>query len=273
MNNQRSRIAATLTLTLSLLALYASLMGVLNENLYRDVFLAGVLPEPLIWGSMAQDIISIPLSVALALLSLAFFSRKGYKTLIAILGLAWYFFYAFGLYVMQGQYTDIYVVYLAIFGLSVYGMIFGLLSFEADEVRLYCLPNRLRKAIGIFLIAILMFLGPVWLLRMAPDIARHVPGSTYAVFIMDLTIVFPAFGIIAAQLLRKNPQGNTLAGIALFKGLTLCLAWAFAEWTNPVQGIPVNAGMAAISSTLTLICLILFIPYMIKLKKEAGCDG
>lgn len=130
------------------------------------------------------------------------------------------------------------------------------------------MPGALRKAISIFLIVILVILVPGWLLKMMPDLAKHIPGDTYGVYILDLCLVFPAFGIIAVQLLRNKPFGNILAGVALLKGLTLCLSWAFSELTAPLYGKPLTYDMAVISSALTVLSLVLFVPYMLKLHKE-----
>ena len=267
-NIQKSRLTAIMTLILSLLALYASLTGVLDKNLYTDVFFAGSLSRTLISGSLAQDTISIPLSLLLAVLSLLFLKYPGYKTFIAILGLTGYFFYGYGLYAMQGQYTSIYLIYLAVFGLSIYSMIWGLTSFEPDVVKQTRLPGALRMSISIFLIVILLVLVPVWLLRITPDIAKHIPGDTYAVFVLDLCVVFPAFGIIAAQLLQNKPFGNILAGVALFKTLTICLSVAFGEWFVPLrEGFQVDYGMITIFSALTLFSFMLGVLYLLNLKK------
>lgn len=268
-NIQKSRLTAIMTLILSFLALYASLAGVLDKNLYTDVFFAGSLSKTLISGSLAQDTISIPLSLLLVFLSLLFLKYPGYKTFIAILGLTGYFFYGYGLYTMQGQYTSIYLIYLAVFGLSIYSMIWGLTSFKPDAVKQARLPGALRMSISIFLIVILLVLVPVWLLRITPDIAKHIPGDTYAVFVLDLCVVFPAFGIIAAKLLRNKPFGNILAGVALFKTLTICLSVAFGEWFVPLRnGFQVDYGMITIFSALTVLSFALIVLYMLNLRKE-----
>jgi hypothetical protein len=268
MDIRNSRKIAIATLLLSMLALYASLMGVFDHSLYNDVYEAGTIPKLLIWGSKAQDIISIFIALLLAVISFIFLRNPGIKSFITMLGMVWYFFYAFGLYTIQGQYTSIYLVYMMIFGLSFYLMILGALCFQREEVKQYHIPEGLRKAISIFLFIIIVLLYPVWILRMSPDIGRHVPGSVYGVFILDLCLVFPAIGAIAYMQWKKKAFGNILAGAALIKVITLCLSWAFGELTNPLNGNPFSPEMAIISSLLTTAGLILFIPYIRKLKKS-----
>lgn len=268
LNTQRSRITAIMTLILSILAVSASTMGVIDKSLYNDLLITGTISKTLLIGSIAQDIISIPLGLILAILSIVFLKNRGYKTFIAVLGLAWYFFYAYGLYVIQGEYTSIYLVYMAIFALSIYSMIWGLLSFSHELVAEIRLPGALRISIVVFLSIILFILVPGWLLRIVPDIAKHIPGDTYGVFLLDLCVVFPALGQIIAMLFKKKPFGNILAGVALIKTLSLCLSWSFSEWFSPIYGgFEIHYDMAIISSTLTVISFILVIPYMFKLVK------
>lgn len=219
-------------------------------------------------GSIAQDIISLPFSIILLVLSILYVIKRNYKVFILILGLVWYFFYAYGLYVIQGQYTRLYIIYLAIFGLSIYSLIFGILSFKIDTIKKIKLPNIIKKSIIFYLGGTVLFLGPVWIIRILPDMAINIPSRTYGVQIFDLCVVFPAFIITCVLLLKNNPIGNVLAGIAVFKGLTLCLSWAFSELTAPVQNHPIMMDMALISSSLTLIGIIIFVPYIFKLSKQ-----
>ncbi len=268
MNSKKSRLTTIMTLFISALAIYASLKGVLDENLYRDVFLAGTISEFLIGGSIAQDIITIPLALIMAFLSVMYLIKPNFKGFIIIIGLATYFFYAYGLYTIQGQYTSIYLVYLAIFSMSIYSIILGLLSFEVEEVRHYILPKKVSLPSGIFLSTILIVLVPVWLMMISSNIAGHIPADTYGVFILDLGIVFPALGIIIVCLWLKNPFGLVLAGVALIKAFTICLSWGFAQWFGPYYGnYQLDYAMTAIPTVLTVIALILIVLYMRGLQK------
>ncbi len=267
LNLQRSRITAVMTLILSLLALYACLMGVLDKSIYQDVLEKGTITQFLLVASTGQDIIFIPLALLLALFSIMFLVRPGYKSFIIILGLTGNFFYGYGLYTMQGLYTSIYLVYLAIFSLSIYSLVLGLLSFTSEIAEKTLLPRGLRIFISIFLFSIVFMLGLVWILRISPDIVSHIPPDTYGVFVLDLGIVFPAIAITATKLIRNRPYGNILAGVALIKALTVCLSWGFGEWYGRLYGgIQGSYDMLIIPSVLTLISLVLVGLYINKLK-------
>lgn len=268
MHAQRSRNTVILTLIASVLALFASIKGVMDENLYKDVFLAGYLPEPLIGGSIAQDIVSVPLVLIMGALSVAYLIRPDIKTFILNIGLATYTFYAFGLYTIQGQYTSIYIIYLAIFSISFYSIIIGLMSFKPDEIRLYVLPQKTRLAAIIFLSSIILVLLPLWVMMMTQHMVTHVTPDTYGVFVLDLGFVFPAVGLVILGLLVRHPYSAVLGGIALIKVFTVCLSWAFGQWYGPYYGdYPMDYVMTAIPTVLTLISLVLTFIYLGRLQK------
>ena len=267
MDFQHAKRTTVMMFLLSSLSFFASTKGIIDTSLYQDLYEAGTLPKNLIWGSRAQDMVSAPLALMLAASSFLFLKNHSMKCYIGMLGLAWYFFYAFGLYAIQAQYTSIYLIYLAVFGLSFYSLVFGLLGITPEEARKYQIPPRLRKGILLFLTFMLAFLYPVWIMRLLTDVGSHVPGPTYGVFVLDLALVLPAIGIITYMLWKRKPFGVLLSGVALIKIFTLCLSWGFGEWTNPLAGNFFVVEMALLSSVLTVLGLLFLIPYMRTLKK------
>jgi hypothetical protein len=89
------------------------------------------------------------------------------------------------------------------------------------------------------------------------------------VYILDLTIEFPAFIIIAFMLFRGKQFGNILAGVALFKVLTVCLSVTFGEWYIAFyRGFDPNYSMLGIFGVLTLVSMIFLALYLIKLQND-----
>ena len=259
-------ISTVMMLILSVLAFIASIMGLLKQEIYNEVLLASTITKSLVFGSIVQDIISVPASLLLMILSIFFFRKRSYKIFIAMLGLTAYIFYGYALYSIQGQYTSIYLVYLTILGLSLYSLIFGIFGFSKEINSKFLLPKSLRISIGIFLAIILLVLIPAWIGRMAPDILKRVPGEVYGVFVLDLCIVFPAFAIIVVKLFKENSFGNVLAGIALIKTFTLCISVALGELLKPINGFTQDISMIIIFIALTVISAILSVIYFTKLK-------
>lgn len=253
---------------IGVVALYASLKGVLCINIYQDIYDSGVISRHIIWASKAQDIVSAFIAVGIIIMSVLNTIKQGFLKSVALIGFVWYFLYAYGLYVMQGAYTSIYPLYLVIFGLSVYAMIIGLNSYSIEETKNSLLSRKLRTMFIIFFIMIVAFLTPIWMMKMLGDVNLRQPGDTYAVFIMDLGVVFPAMIITVYLLVKKSGYAIILAGICLIKTFTLCLSWTFAEWTKPVGGQPVELQMAGTSAVLCVLGLVLLALYIIEVKKQ-----
>lgn len=244
---------AAMALLISILTSYASWKGLADPTVYEDVCAAGTISKLLVVGSTAQDLISLPLGILLGVFSLFCMKRQILRLHVAMLGISTYFSYAYGLYVIQGQYTSLYLVYLAIFGLSIYGLVFGLTALKPDLIEQIRLPRWVAYTISAFLIAIILLLTPVWLIRMGPDLAAHVPSDVYGVFVLDLAVVFPAFAVTASYLIRQIPFGTILAGIALVKTFTLCLSVFIGESMKPGHGFEADVSMIAIFGGLTVL--------------------
>lgn len=268
LSKKRSRLTAIMALFVALLSLYAAIAGMVDKSIYEDVLETNLLPETGLLAPFSQDVISIPAGIILAILVMVFLKNGNYKVFISIIGLTSYFFYGYGFYVIQGLYTSLYLIYLAIFALSTYAIIWGLMSFKQLEVKNSELSRGTRRAIALFLSLIIIVLVPVWLIRISPDIQNHIPGKTFGVFVLDLGVIFPAFGIVAYKLFRKETFAYILSGVALIKTFTLCLSVALGEIFMPRYGFEADTGMIAIFSTLTAISLLLGIMYMMKLKRS-----
>lgn len=253
------KVICVLSIAVGLIALYSALRGILNNELYLAIHRSGILPKNMIWGSQAQDIVSILIAVTTVIISILNWVKPRFLKKCILIGCNWYFMYAFGLYVVQGSYTAIYPLYLVIFSLSMFAMIFGLIS--VDKTAALQLSKKLRITLSVFFLFVVAFLSPIWISKMLGDVALRQPGNTYGVYIMDLCIVFPSMLITVYLLLKKNAFGIVLAGICLVKTFTLCLSWTFAEWTQPLVGQPVGMEMASISMLLSLIGLALFVWY------------
>lgn len=268
---KKSRLTSVLTLLLSLLALFASLLSLFNANIYGDVLKTGVYADVLMPGTISQDIIAVAASLALFELSLLQLKKCNAKLMIMNMGLTAFFLYAYGTYTISGAYTSIYIVYLLIFALSIYSLIYGLLSFKPEEVSKVALPKALRVSIAVFLLIIVVMFVPLWLTSLAPYTVQHETPVFYGIYIMDLCIVMPALGIIGVMLLRKKPYGSLLAGVALSKTVTLILSVAIGTFFSSQYGVAPDP-MIPLYGVITLISLVLGILYLIKLKQsnEAG---
>jgi hypothetical protein len=262
LNSTRAFIASWLIIFAATLSLVAASWSIIDPQLYAAPLAAGSINNFLLNGSVAQDMLTVPLSSVLLVVSITYLKTGKLRPFIVMLGLATYLFSSYGFYVMQGVYTDAYLLYMAIFGLSVYSLILGLCSIRRQFIPFQPLSASLRIAVAVFLAAILLVVGPVWIILLLPAVAAHLPGNTYSVFVFDLTIIFPALAAIIYLLFRSKPLGSVLAGVALVKAFTLCLSLSFGEFYGPsTHDLAINAANLGIFATLTALSAVLLLTY------------
>jgi hypothetical protein len=117
-----------LTLPLAGLGFLASVLGILVDGVYRN--------ETDIWAAQAtgQDIanlVAFPVLVALALVA----RRGSLRAYLACTGLLSYSAYTYALYAFDIRFGRLFLVYVAIYGLSVYALGGALTSLDAGSAR------------------------------------------------------------------------------------------------------------------------------------------
>ena len=70
----------------------------MNEDLYSSAVVLGNMSPFQRVGSLAQEVITVPIAAILLVLTIVFFRRRRYKVFIAMLGLIANLFYGYALY-------------------------------------------------------------------------------------------------------------------------------------------------------------------------------
>lgn len=147
---------------------------------------------------------------------------------LAWLGLLLYYAYTYVMYAFA-PFTDVFLAYVAIMGLSSYGLLDGLLRLDVAAVA-ESLVDAPRRATGWFLLVVSGLFTMMWLAMIVPAIPGGLPDGrmTYdiasAVHILDLAFVLPLLAATGMMLLRGHPAGPALAGVLLVLKSTLGLA-------------------------------------------------
>jgi len=254
----------------AVISLITVLISIFEPSIYGGPIAAGTLTEQNRIGAIAQDLITIPLALGYMLLLWRYARAGGVKELIALVGGLGYFLYAFALYSIEAYYTILYPVYLLIFALCFWGLLYGFLQLKPVLARGSEMPRSTRLSVATFLLIVLAVLVPAWLLLMLPLVAAHTPQNAYAVFLLDLTIEFPALAIAAVGLLRRKAWAGPLSGIMLVKEFTVCISWNFGEVFALTALRSTDASLAYISGTLTLVSVVLLVLYFRGLKVPAA---
>jgi len=250
-----------LWIVLACLSLTAAGIGMLRQDIYGSVVTNDWLP-----GIVSQDAITI--LAALILLALAVAVTDGHRKLqIVALSLLPYLFYAYGIYVIERLYTSLYLLFMAIFGLSFWSMVYGAMSIDVDALRDAGMSKAVKvlSIVDLFFTAVLFY--ALWTGRLIPMMQTGEKAEFgYSIFILDMAFVMPAIVISAALLIRKHPVGLVLAPVLFLKAFTLLFSVGLGGLLKPLYHQEIAAGETAFYLVLSVVYLALAVACIASLR-------
>jgi hypothetical protein len=214
------------------LALVASAVGIFSRGeVYRDVVSTNLIP-----GSYGQDLISFVAAMCLLLIAL-FVTRGSVRREIVAMGILGYFFYAYGIYVIERVYNSLYLLYAAIFTLSFWALVSALAKLDEEALVQVEISNRTRvTSLVVALLQPLVFI-PLWVSTLVSLMRSHNRIEyLYSVYILDLCFIMPAFLVLAWLLAKRRPLGYFAAPGMFILGFTLIFSLAVSEAVKPYFG-------------------------------------
>jgi len=172
---------------------------------------------------VGQDIVTLLLGIPLLLVGIAL-SRKGtLRGQLLLTGALGYFLYTYGAMSFLTAFNPLFLVYVALFSMSLFGFILSMMNLDADEVTRRISDGFPRRAISTYFIAIAVFLSLAWLrLVVVPSLTWTPPyglesAITLVIQAIDLGIIVPVSLITATLLSRKSGWGYVLSSVLLIK--------------------------------------------------------
>jgi hypothetical protein len=206
----------------------------------------------------------VTLFVGLPLLAISTWQafRGSLRGRLLLTGTLGFFLYTYMSMSMLTSYNALFLVYVALFTLSLYGFILSMLSFDVRE-----LPDRFsdrlpRRWIAGLLIFVGGFLTIAWLGRIVPPLlSGELPAlentTTLVIQAMDLGLIAPLVILAAILLLKDNAWGYLLASVALMKGVTMGLAVSMMAINMARRGVPEQLGIMIPFLAITVLNLIM----------------
>lgn len=237
----------------ALLALIASVWGVVNPDIYSQVVSAAIMP-----GVLSQDVMTAATSVVVLFL-IARRKEANATSQLVILGIMGFLFYAYGIYVIERVYNMLYLVYMAIFGLSFYSIVFSVGGIRKALLPAIGLPEGVRNiSVGFLLLNPLIFY-PLWISQIIPlmQTGRKIE-FLYSIYILDLCFIMPAFVIVAVSAFRDKGLGMLLTPALFVMGFTLLFPLALGEFLKPLFfDQPMDTGGMGLFLVLSIVFLAL----------------
>jgi hypothetical protein len=209
-----------LTLIVAILALSASFGGIFIKGLYRDNSIIKT-------GWFANDLITIPMAMLL-IISLLMQKRGDERPMLVWMGLMLYMCYNYAFYLFGAKFNEFFLIYVALFSLSLYSIIIGLLNVNVHAIHESVGFRKRQWFISGFLFLLAV---PLFFIEIKQCLSFIFSGSAPEVptliFALDLSTVIPTT-ILASILLWKNsPWGNVLATMMLVKSFAYGLVLVF----------------------------------------------
>ncbi len=222
-----SNVLVNLSILIAVLALFAAGVGLFYQDggssfsfttirgLTVQVYGQGLYrldtPTPAIAFKMA-DLVTLFVAIPLLVVSLVLYRRGSLKGGLLLAGVLGYFLYNYASDAFGAAYNNLFLVYVALFGLSLFAMILVLTVFDLKTFPDH-FSNRLpRRGTSIFLIVSGIILSLIWLVMVilpalfagkAPDVVESY--TTFMTGVIDLAVVAPAL-IVAGILVRRGTR-------------------------------------------------------------------
>ena len=261
------KVNKTLWLLLACLSLIAAFIGVFNQDIYSKVISQDLLP-----GTISQDLITLIAGLILLFLSLKT-SDTSIKIQIVIMSLLAYLFYGYGIYVIGRVYNSLYILYMAIFSLSFWTLIFGLVSINQDVLQNIKASKLVRNLSAGFLLFTALLFYSLWTAQILPLMRTGEKIEfLYSIYILDIVFVLPAIIITAIMVIKNNALGLILAPILFVKAFTLLFSVGLGGLLKPFYNQIAAPGETSFYLILSVIFLSLAVLNFWKIRFQESED-
>jgi hypothetical protein len=210
-------------LPIILLTAIASLVSLLTSDFYfRDSATMAVKSHYL-------DLVNISIVVPIGVMMFVLAMKKSHWAKLFILGIMAYLAYMFGFNALSLYFNELFLVYVAIFGLSIFGIILG--YGDVQQSGNYPEnPIKMRlSGIYLMLFAVVPFIA--WLIEIFSTEKGSVPESisgmnlpVNVVHVFDMAFTLPAIIIGAVLLFRGQMSGLIISSISAAFVFFTCLS-------------------------------------------------
>ena len=193
-----------------------SLAGILVDSVYEH--------ETRNWAAQAvgQDIAN--LVVLGAMLVLGYAAAQGsVRAHLAWLGTVAYTVYNYAIYAFAVHFGPLFLLYVAVFGLSVWALVAGLAILEPRHLRAAFTEAPWAGFVSVFLVVVAVVFALMWLAQDLPAMIddrasrelRDTGLLTNPVHVLDLALFLPASAFAGLLLRRRAAWGYLLAPVVL----------------------------------------------------------
>ena len=261
-----SRTAVWLWLTLPIAFLIAIATG---SELFVDGLFDGDTPS-FVAQAIGQDVVTLGAALPALVVGGVLASRGSERAWLVWLGVLVYLLYTYVIYAFQVHFNQLFLVYAALLGCSLYALVGGLATTDFERIKARFTERTPVKITSVFLGTIIVLFYLSWLGEVIPAlIAGEVPKSvtdngtpTNGVHVLDMAWMLPAMGLTALWLWRRLAIGYALAGVLLAFMSVLLLAIMAMVVSMSLYAQPAVLGMAVVFGVVAAASLGMVVWYL-----------
>lgn len=246
-----------------LLAVVATGVGLFVPEFYRDT--AVLLPQ-----LRGQDLLTLSVACPVLALSLYAAVRGSLRGYVVWLGVTGYLLYTYASYAFMTAFNELYLVYVALFGLTLYTFVGGLVRLDATALKAAVGDRSVTPYVG-FQLLVALSVTVMWVADIGPAIAGGtlpavLEGTglpTPVIQSLDLAVVVPAFVLSAYWLRHRRAWGYVFTAVLLVKAATLGLAVLAMAMLQIRAGQTVPFPMLAVFGVVSVLALALTVRFVL----------
>lgn len=247
MSKSKMKSAYILSVIILILATTSALGGLFIPNLYRDNDF--VIP---LWK--VNDLVTLLVAVPMLITALILSRRGSQRALLVWLAMLNYMLYNYAFYLFGAAFNWYFLIYVALFTLSMFALIFGLVNIDANQIGKNFRNKTPVKWISSYMLFVSVGLTTLYIIQslgfvatgQLPTIVVKTGHPTSVIFALDLSLLVPVFVLGAIWLWKRRPWGYVLASMSLVKGTTYTLVLTIVSLWE------VNAGVSGASVEMPL---------------------
>lgn len=255
------------SMLVAILVLLASGAGLLLTSTYAR--------ETTPWAiqAVAQDSANL-VSVAVLVIAAYFVSRGSARALLVWMGALLTLLYAYIIYAFAAHFNSLFLVYVAIVGLSFYTFLSSVLGLYTDPHRSDVVAVTKARVVSVYLLLVAVLFAFLWLSQDIPAIlAGKAPQNvtengllTNPVHVLDLGFYLPAMIITAILLWRRTYLGYFFAIPLLVFSILTGIGIIAIDVVTGMRGMPTSPGVDLFIAAISIVSLVLSVLYLRKVQ-------
>ncbi len=224
---------------------------------------------------IGQDAVTLILGIPLLIAGIVSTRKNSLRGRLLLTGVLGYFLYTYGAMSFLTAFNPFYLIYVALFSLSLFGFILALSGLDPVFVAEHVSDKFPRRAIASYFIIVAAFLSLAWLGLVVPPMLTGEPPAglesaiTMVIQSLDLGVIVPTALITAILLLQKRPWGFTLASVVLLKILSMGTALIAMIINQMREGVVIDPVTSVIFVVISISGMILAVAALRNIRDEA----